>query len=259
MVAAVVFSALLVCDLAVYVASQDRAVLYSEADASAAMHQRFLVLEAAEGADILYGAGILLASSAFQCPAAASEMALGIGGLSGSQASGGLSLSVRAGLGGAGYEADNLSALAPFNGSVPGELDIVLHYTASGTDGPGIAFAKSEVHYVHLSLRLYDAVSRCEAAAAAVAQALSSPAGNCSSASLRAEVAGAVRSQARSASEEGFALSVSYSIVATSTCSVRYDVQLVQSDISGVSSTFAVRFYEQGVVTVSSPAPQAQG
>ena len=259
MVAAVVFSTLLVCDLAVYVAAQDRGVLYTEADASDAMHQRFLVLEAAEGADVLYGAGALLASSAFQCPTAASEIALGIGGLSGSQAAGGLDLSVRASFGGAGYEADNLSALAPFNGSIPGELDIALHYAASGTDGPGVAFAKSEVHYVHLGLRLYDAVSRCEAVAAAVAQALSSPAGNCSSASLGAEVAGAVRSQARSASEEGFDLTVSYSVAAASTCSVSYDVQLVQNDVRGISSTFAVRFYERGVVTVSSPAPQAQG
>ncbi|MDG6937044.1 MAG: hypothetical protein JRN56_03215 [Nitrososphaerota archaeon] len=259
MVAAVVFAALLVCDLAVYVAAQDRAVLYSEADASDAMHQRFLVLEAVEGADVLYGAGALLASSAFQCPSAASAIALDIGGLSGSQAAGGLGVSVRAGLGGAGYEVDNLTALAPFEGSVPGELDIVLHYAASGTDGPGIDFTKSEVHYVHLGLRLQDAVSSCEAAAAAVAQALSRPAGNCSSASLGAEVVGAIRSQARLASEEGFALSASYSVAAASACSVSYDLQLVQNDVRGISSTFAVRFYEQGVVTVSSPAPRAQG
>ena len=258
MVAAVVFSALLACDLAVYVASQDMGVLYSEAYASDVMGQRFLVLEAAEGADILHGAGLLLASSAFQCPTAASEISHGVGGLSDSQTSGGISVSVQATVGGAGDQGDNLSALSPFDGWVPGELDIVLHYDASGSDGPGVTFTKGESHYVHLGVRIQDAVSRCEAAATAVAQALSRPTDNCTAASLGVEADEAIRTQVRSASEEGFVLSISYSVTASPTCSVSYDVRLVQAGVRGLSTTFGVMFYEEGVLTVPSPAQPAQ-
>lgn len=259
MVAAVVFSALLACDLAVYIASQDRGILYSEAYASEAMSQSFLVLEAAEGVDILYGAGLLLASSAFQCSTAAPEIAQGVGGLSDSQTSGGLTVSVRASVGGTGDQGDNLSALSPLDGWVPGELDIVLHYDASGSDGPGVTFAKGESHYVHIGVRVHEAVSRCEAAASAFAQALSRPADNCTVAPLGAEADKAIRTLVRSASEEGFALSISYSVTATPTCSVSYDVRITQSNVRGVSSTFGVTFYQEGFVTVPSPAQPAQG
>ncbi len=251
MVAAVIFSALVVSDLAVYAASQDRAVLYSEADASGSMYQRFSVLEAAGGADILVGAQSFLASSTFQCQSAASEVGRGIGGLSDAQASHGLEVAVRASLGGQGQGADNLSALRPLDGAAGGDLNIALYVTASGSAGPGVSFAKAEVHYAHLGLRLQAAVGRCEAAAAAVSGAFSRPLANCTSGAVESEAVGAVRGQAIAASREGFVLAVSYAVTAAPGCSVSYDVSLVQPAVQGLSSNFAVRFSESGQVTVA--------
>ena len=259
MVAAVVFSALLVGDLAVYVASQDRAVLYSEGDASDAMYQQFLVLESAGGADILFGTESMLTSAPLWCPAASSGVARGVAALSDVQASDGVYLSVHAEVGGASSEADNLSALSPLDGSVPGDVNIVLRVDATGSDGPGVSFAIAEVHYVHLGLRLRTAVSRCEAAAAAVAGALSRPAANCSSALLGEEAASALRGQARSASDEGFALSLSYSVSRAATCSVSFEVPLSQAGIQGLPSKFVVRFYYGWRVSVAESSSPGKG
>ncbi|MDG6908808.1 MAG: hypothetical protein JRM89_02250 [Nitrososphaerota archaeon] len=259
MVAAVVFSALLVCDLAVYVASQDRAVLYSEGDASDAMYQQFLVLESAGGADVLLGAEAMLASAPLWCPTASSVVARGVAALSDVQASGGVYLSVHAEVGGPSSVADNLSALSPLEGSVPGDVNILLRFDSTGSEGPGVSFAKAEAHYVHLGLRLRAAVSSCEAAAAAVAGALSLPAANCSSGALGEEAAAALRSQARSALDEGFALSLSYSVSAAPACSVSFEVHLSQAGIQGLSSKFAVRFSYGWRVSVAEPASPGKG
>jgi hypothetical protein len=258
MVAAVAFSALLACDLAVYVASQDRAVLYSEGDASGTAYQQFRVLEAAEGADVLEGTQSVLGSAPLWCPGASSQVARGIAGLSGAQDSGGVVLAVSPTLGGSAFERDNLSALSPFEGAIPGELNIVLRFAATGSEGPGVTFSKAEVHYVHLDLRLQAAVSRCEAAATAVVQALARPASNCSSAAIGAEVAAAVRAQARAAAGEGFTLALTYSVSASPACSVGFEVRLAQAAVQGLSSTFGVAFYYGWRVTVAAPAPPAR-
>ena len=249
---AVVFSLLLLSSVAVYASSQDRARLYAQADAADTAADRFAVMRLAGGADVLYLVQRSLSSSPLSCGSANSTAAEATASASWSQRAGNLTVAVRGSLAGSGAGQDNLTALAPLDGGVDGDLNIDLLVSGSGTAPPGISFSRTEVHLVHLGVRLSAAVSDCESAYGEITAALKgSEPDNCTDSAVGATVENALGRAESMASGDGFSLRMAYDVADASGCSVAYDLILQQGGIQGVGGVFGVTLEETGLVSLT--------
>jgi hypothetical protein len=249
---AVIFSLLLLSSLAVYASSQGRAGLYAQADAEDSAADAFRVMELTGAANVLYTLQNALSASPLACPTANRTVAAAIVSASYSQRSGNMSVVIQGGPAGISGGADNLTALAPLDGGVTGDVNIALHVWGSGGAFPGVSFSRTEVHVVHLGVRVPAAVSDCEAAFRAVSGALqgSDPV-SCSYGAVGEIVDAAAGSPGARARRDGFSFSVSYSVADSSGCSVAYSVRLSQAGVEGVGGEFSVYFEESGQVSLT--------
>ena len=249
---AVVFSLLLLSSLAVYASSQGRAGLYAQADAEDSAADAFRVMELTGAANVLYMVQNDLSASPLACPAANRTVSAAIVSASYSQRSGNMSVVVEGGSAGISGETDNLTALAPLDGGVTGDVNIALHVSGNGGALPGVSFSRTEVHVVHLGVRVTAAASDCEAAFLAVSGALqgSEPA-SCSDGAVGEIVDAAAVSPGAKAREDGFSFRVSYGVADSSGCSVAYSVWLSQARVEGVGGEFSVSFEESGQVSLT--------
>ncbi|MDE1852707.1 MAG: hypothetical protein KGI38_03045 [Thaumarchaeota archaeon] len=254
---AVIFSVLLVSNLAVYVASQDRARLYAQADGADSLGDSALILAWAGGADILIEAQSFLAGSAFGCSTAVSQMAQETGSLIDHQRGGGVDVTTTASLVQGGTTGDNMSFLSPYEGSVSGSFDVSLHMVATGAlPGSGVTLQRSETHLVHLDFHLSKLTSDCAAAVAAITSSTSSAdLPNCTAASMAPLMGRASQGPASDASQDGFEFSLAYGITSSPSCSVDFVVSLEQDGIQGVSGTFSVRMEEGASVSIGIASP----
>jgi hypothetical protein len=255
---AVIFSVLLVSNFVVYASSQDRQRLYLRSDAEDSLADGALALAAAGATNVLLGAERLLGSGPFDCPSAVQSAARGIGGLSDVQRSGGLTVTVSAAMADVESRDDNLSMVAPFNGSAQGGVNIALAIGVSGSiPWTGVSLAKSESHLVHLSARLGQLSSDCVAAFDMIAEAVSrTPGLNCTAAALAPALNQASEGPASVAASDGFRLSLQYSVESGKTCSVALEVALEQTDAAGPGGTFSVLVQEAGSVSFEQGASQ---
>ena len=253
MVASVVFSVILVAGLSVYIASQDQESLYSRADSVDRLGDEFQALAAAEGASALLGVQSTLASEPLPCSSAEATLAKAVGSLSEVQSSLGVTVSSQAALAGGVGAADNMSALRPFNGSVPGDLDVSLRVTGTGT-APGVTLSRTETHYAHLGVRVDAAVLDCRALADAVEGALvGSAPSNCTYGAVRPIVQEGAGAAASSAEGDGFRAGVSFSVAGSGRCEVTFLVTLVQSEVQGPGGPFSARFEEGRTASTGTP------
>jgi hypothetical protein len=253
-VSAVIFSTLLISGVAVSVASQGRATLYSKAEESDSLYDSFEVISAAEGANVLIGAQSLLQGSAFGCPTAIHSIAEGVDRLSQVESEGNLTVGAVASYLQAGSEPDNMSALSPFAGAAPGDLDIALGLTGSG-EASGVALHKTETHFVHLGLHLQAAVTDCEASATSISASLSGlDPGNCTTSALAPAIDSAAQIQASLASADGFSFGFTYAVEGSPSCMVHIFITLVQAGIPGMAGKFSVIFHEAESVSLPGPS-----
>ncbi len=254
MAASVAFAVILVAGLAVYVSSQGRAGLYSTADSEDALGDGFHVLAAAAGFDELSGVQGIFASRVLACDSASAAVGEGVGSLSDVQSYGNVTVTSSAALVPGAAATDNLSALSPYAGSVPGALDLALTFVGSGSEGPSVALDRTETHYAHLGVRLDGAVRDCMGIFGAVQGAVRAlKPSNCSSAPVLIE--DAVRGPVAEAEAEGFVVGVYASAASAPTCHVTFVVSLQQPSIQGPDGAFTARFEERGSYTAGTSAP----
>ena len=253
---AVIFSVLLVSNLLVFAASQDRERLYSQSNAADSLGDQAAVLMAAGGVNVLLEAQTLFGAGVLGCPGALSAAGWIVGQLSDHQRSGGLALDVSAGVAEGGLVNDNLSMLAPFNGSVPGDVDISLAMAASGADNiTGATLSRTEFHVVHLPVRLQSLAADCVSAFARVSDAVSNtPAPNCTVGAITPVMEALSRGPASSAAADGFGFSLGFSVTSGAVCTVGLQVSLQQPEVQGPGGPFTVRVQEGGLVAFGQPS-----
>ena len=257
--AAVIFSVILVSNLAIYISSQGRFLLYSRAEEEASFSDTAVALSAAAGANALVQVQAYLDSRTLNCSDAVGAVSAYVTGLSARESEAGVSASARASMT-AGMKVDNLTMLRPFNGSVPGQLDIALEVTSSGvSESQGVWMSKDETHSLHLPVRIPDPAADCAAAVDVASDAAASTfLQNCTSTAIEGWLASATESYAASAREEGFSFSVQVIRSLTSPCSAIFLVELADVDIPGVGGQFTVRLEEQGHASFEQSTPSRQ-
>ena len=245
---------ILVAGLAVYVAAEGRAGLYSAADSADSLGDQFQVLEAAEGVNLLLGVQVVLAANPLACSTAPADVAAEVGALSGLQNEANVTVASRAAVVDSAAAYDGDPALRPYNGTVPGDLDLALVFTGSGSSGPGVTLSRTETRYAHLGLRLDMAVQDCTGAVAAIEDALSgSSLPGCNSSAGGAALQAATRGPASTAAADGFRFGVSYSVTDPGSCQVSFQVTLEQPGIQGPGGPFSVLFEEGGSASPLTP------
>ena len=253
MVASVAFAVILVSGLAVYAASQSAEALYHAGDGEDALADAFNVTAAAEGVDVLLAVQGFVASHALGCASAGAAVAGEVASLSERQSYGNLSVRASAEVAAGGEGSDNMTALRPYGGWAPGELDVALRFEGSGSAGPGVSFDRTETHYAHLGFRLEAASTDCMDAAGAVAGALRSAGPlNCTSSSVGRVIGEVEGPQALADAADGFRLHLSYSVARTSSCEVSFLVTVSQGAIQGPGGEFTARLEEGGSVSLPS-------
>lgn len=254
-ISAVIFAILLLSNFAVYVAAQQRSVLYSQADAEDFLADGGAAIMGAEAANILARAQSFLDSRVFYCANATAAIDGGVRGLTDRHQSGGLNVSVSAGISDVGTSADNLTMLSPFDGSVAGELTILLRVTESGgVPTSGITMSRAETHPLHLPVRLEGEERACTGAVQTLESALSSSkVANCTDSQVGPLVESASLGPVSAAPGEGYEIRISYSITQRAPCTAEFEVSVSQPDIDGPSGTFTVQMSDEGSATFASP------
>jgi hypothetical protein len=245
--ASVVFSVILVSGVAVYVASQGSAALGSVADSEDSLKDGYYVLAGAGATNILTVVQEFLSSNTLPCQSAAAAAAREVGSLVDVQRAGNMTVTASASLVDSGPVYDNFTIMKPFGGSAPGTVDIAVRFAGQGEGAPGVAFNRTETHYVHLGVRLAAESAACEQAAAGFAALVrGSLAPNCSSTSVSPVVQGAADGAGSIAEAGGFASGLTYSIGGNGSCTIEYTLWIQQSGVSGPAGPFNVRLEESG-------------
>lgn len=245
---AVIFSVILFSNLSLYLASQDRARIYLQADAEDSLTDGSLALEGAGAMNLLVKAQTSISSESLSCPTAVESVSSEIGALSDAQSAGNLSVSVTAKMAAGTSMNDNLTMLAPFNGSVAGDLDISLYTLAvGGFASDGVSLFKNETHLVHLPMQLDVAAADCVSAVQNIAQAISSVTiSNCTTSAIAPLMADASRGSASDAARDGFEFSLKFDLIGNAPCTVTYQLTIGQVGIQGPGGVFTVRMAEEG-------------
>jgi hypothetical protein len=254
LVASVVFSVLLVAGLAVYTASQNRADLYSVADAENALSDEFIVQEASGGMNMLIAVQGFVANHPLPCSSAAATISGALTTLGGEQVNGGLKVVSSAVLVDL-QSSDNLTAFSPFDGATTGSLDLAVTSHGDGMAGEDVSFDRTETHYVHLDVRILEASGLCLDEAASVNNSLGSSAvSNCTYDAVGPLVEESFSGLAQQGESEGFSSGVDYSLVSTQPCRIAFTVTVTQSGIPGPEGEFSARFVQGGFASVGTTA-----
>jgi hypothetical protein len=143
---------------------------------------------------------------------------------------------------------DNLSMLAPFDGSVPGFLDISVRAVEAGYDGvAGVSYNKNETHLAHLPVRLSAEIADClNAVASLEAFAARTVVPNCTSTAVSQLMESAMQGPEANAAKDGFLFGLRWDLTGTNPCAAAFVASIKQAGIPGPGGTFDVRLQEEG-------------
>ena len=248
---AVIFSVILLSNFALYTASQDRERLYSQSDAEHSFVVSAVALMGATGANLLLEAQSAIGSETLDCSTATAIVASEIGSLGDVQRAGDLSVFAYSRGVAVGYSTDNLSMLAPFNGSVASDLGVSVGMHAVGRDdSSGVSMSKFESHLVHLPVRLGSLVANCLGSLQTLSKAVSSThLANCTTSTVTPILSKVTLGLAANASREGFQLGIGFAIASAKPCSVSIHVSIEQADVQGLGGAFSVRLQTEGLAS----------
>ena len=255
---AVIFSVVLLSNLAMFAASQDRASLYDTAEVEASLSDTALALTASVAVNLLTSLQSFLASTTMACSDVMGAVSSYVPTIIDREEAGGVAVTASARMTG-GALGDNLSLLRPFNGSVPGMLDLLARFDSQGGSGSsGVWLDRTESHALHLPVMLDGGASACAEAVGLASESASATAmPNCTSTAIDSWLSSTTSSLRDAAQTDGFVLSTAVDGLASSPCSVSYLI-LAVGTFEGVSGTVSVRFEESGNATFAQPAPSPQ-
>ena len=247
---AVVFSVILLSNLALFAASQNRATLYSQSDASDMLGDEAEALTGSAATNILLEVESFLAAGAMDCSAATGQLSAHISSLVDIQESRLLNVSATAEFLAMGSP-DNLSIVFPFNGSAAGELSLAV--TATAKSGPPIAqvsYSRSVLHEVHLPVRWASEVRDCLDSLSSVSAKLSDTrVANCTAGEVTPAMEAATSGPASAATADGFVFGYSYSIADPSPCTVNFRITVEQAGVEGPGGAFNVLLSGEGAAS----------
>jgi len=251
MAAAVIFSVILASNFAVFFASQDRARLYFQANAEDALADEALALAGAAGTNLLERVQTFVDSRIFNCSQASGVISTAVGQLNDSRTAMNVTVDAFASMTPSAAAGDNLTMLAPFNGSSYGALDVSFEAHMSGSTGSDFAsYSKKENHLMHLPVKMDAAVADCLGAAQGIEMGVSSSlAPNCALPEIGPLITTFVRGPAALASTDGFMFGLRFNVTSSSPCTVRYLVSIEQGSIPGPGGEFRVRMQEGGLAS----------
>ena len=240
--ALVVFSAILISNLAIFSSSQERAAMYSQADAEDLLSAEGSALTGVVAVNVLSEAQSFLSSQVFNCFTAQHYLASHMTSLEDAVRLGHVTVSASALVVPGVAAVDNLSMALPFNGTESGFLGLALR-VSERTDGSlgGAVLTRDVVHLVHLPLSWDALVGTCLEALSQVTEAVSaSGVSNCTSDVVGPTMAEASAHQALQAAIDGFGFHFSFSILTQTPCTVAFSVAVEQANVDGPRGSFSV-------------------
>ncbi len=248
--AVAIFSVVLLCNFALYMAAEDRARLYSLSDAEDSMSVGASTLQGVATFNLLIRAQSFLASNTLVCRSASGTVASQLGSLVDVQREGGLTVSASSRVVASNQAADNLTTLGSFDGGVPNDLDLSILTRVAGDPGAGVSMNKTETHSLHLPARLGSLVSDCLGTLDTLSRFLASThVSNCTTTELAPELANESGSLISAANRDGFYLSLEYTISSTAPCALDFRISIVQADIYGPAGPFSVRMMAEEIAS----------
>jgi hypothetical protein len=250
MVAAFVFSTLLLSNLAIFAASEKLEQLSSQSDAESLLYAGTHISVGTQSLLLLERVQESISGQVLGCSTATETVASFVGGLSFSRRADNFMVVGRLNIEPSGNRFDNLSMLQPFNGSSTGNLAMALTVALHGTvPGSGVVLAKTESHTLSLPVRLSDVVSFCQDALHFVTESLTRPPQqSCNSGTLRDSISSVNDALAQRAAGSGLRFSLLTSLEEGITCRLDFECQVSQNIVFGPEGPFTVRAEEQGFV-----------
>ncbi len=239
---AVIFSALLISNLTVFMAAQDRQRLYIQAGAEDSLSNDAHVLAAVGAMGVLGRAQDFLGGSTLNCATAIDYTASELARLTDIERKDRLTVMTSASWAPSESVYDNMSMVKPFDGSVAGDIDILLKTRASGAYiSSGVVLDRTESHLVHLPVRLEAAATTCVSGVEILKTSLeNSRPSNCTDSAIRPILSKESAILSAIAASAGFGLGISYAIIHSWGCFVYFDVHITQGGIEGPHGYFSV-------------------
>ena len=234
------FGSLLISNFVLVSAQQERMQLFSVADQEDALYDQGLAIKSVALVDLLDGVQIGLSSATLPCSTTFSALSSLVGSLSVSidDSYGVAEASAR--LASVGSASDNLTALKPFLGSIPGHLDLLAAVKVHLESRGGVAtYSKSETHYLNLPIGLERVVSFCQGSVAEVARVLDALGSNlCNATAVRSALTSLQLELAERATGLGLTTELWFSIAVPPYCGVDYSVHVSEAGVPGPLGPF---------------------
>jgi hypothetical protein len=244
----VIFSIILASNFAVYSASSGRAQLYSQSDAEDSLTDSSAAMAGAAAANVLAEVQAEFAATSFICQHAAQTASAIVVEATDVQRSPDLTVLATASPAPDTTSSDNLSIIRPFEGSVEGDLNILVKVSESGgATSEGVVLQKTEAHLAHLPVRFPVATDDCLAAVDDISTAAASSGHlNCTRDVLSPIIWGSIKALAVEAYGQGLVMGLSFTITDATNCKVAYSVSIVQGDVFGPAGSFSLRLAQEG-------------
>jgi hypothetical protein len=210
--------------------------------------QSMALASTAEG-KALMGAESAISESVLNCQSAEAQIRGLIGGISVLQNSGDTSVRVRL-TDPNGGNASHDRSLGPFDGFVPGDLNLQLSVSVAGSDSAVVEYGSIYSVPAHLPARVQSAMGDCIVAASYVESALSSTnLHGCNATMARSLMQQASSKATALAARDDFVFGLSYSVANQGACVVSFTVAMDQVAIDGPEGTFSLRLRQSGSVS----------
>jgi hypothetical protein len=194
-----------------------------------------------------------LSSRPWGCNDAVGEASRWLAGLEGSLREASLTVYETLSLAAPATYTDNLSIMAPFDGSPRGSLSFLLQVNASGSsNSSAVSFARHDEHLLSLPVHLAAAAAICLDSEGSISSTLNSSAvTNCTRDAILSSVEAASSEPQANAASAGMALDVAFAQVAKNSCSIDFTVLVSQHGIEGPGGPFTVTVESAGSATLA--------
>ena len=246
------FSLLLVSNFALLGAAQDRERLSAQSDAESYLNDSAQALTGTVALSILDTVQEILAQGVYDCSNGWARVSEQVAELSSYVDTGVLRVTELVSVSPDVKADDNLSMLAPFNGSGEGRLSLSLRViTAGGLAGARVWFSKDESHVLSLPVRFSEILAFCRDSVSTVGELLAKTSvTNCTRDSIGPAVSSVVGNLAVKARDQGLAYSLSFQVESNTICAVNFRSTVSQAGIQGPRGQFTVVAELEGSASV---------
>lgn len=255
MASSAIFAVLLFSNAVLVAAAAQGLGNASLVDGESKLYANAQVLGGVAATEILGGTQSLLSSAPFECDSALSTAYARLEGLTVSLGDDGTQVKASVVQVPAEVTSDNFAMVKPYNGSLPGNLNLKVLIASSGLfPGGRVSYHLTESHALHLPVDLTTAVSFCLSAAEEITTSLAQAAqGNCSASDIAGLLSGVSTRLSEAADSLGLRFSLRYTLD-QATCTASFVILVVQAGLQGPLGQFSWTVEERGSVTLQVPS-----